>query len=534
MTAGKPARNRRSAEQMLVELKQRLREISDLNAAGDVLNWDQATYMPEGGAGARGRQRAMLYRLAHERAVAPALGRLIDALARHGESLPYDSDDASLIRVARREYQKKIKIPPDHVARATAHSSASYDAWTRARPANDFATMVPYLERTLDLSREYSSYFAPYKHVADPHIDDADEGMTTASTRKLFGELKRQLVPMVRAICEQPAADDSSLRQTFAKAAQFDFALHVAESLGYDLKRGRLDLTHHPFCTRFSAGDVRITTRVSENDLGDALFSTLHEAGHAMYEQGISAALDGTPLGQGVSAGVHESQSRLWENVVARSRGFWEHFYPLLQRIFAEQLSSVPLAAFHRAINKVARSLIRTDADEVTYNLHIMLRFDLEIKLLEGELRVKDLPEAWHAAMQADLGIAPSDDRDGCLQDAHWYSGYIGGQFQSYTIGNILSAQFYAAALKAHPDIPHEIASGEFGTLHTWLRDNLYRHGSKFAPNDLVERATGAVMHMRPYLDYLREKYGALYRLPASILSDGWHEPVSDRPSAKN
>ena len=508
MTAGKPARNRRSAEQMLVELKQRLREISDLNAAGHVLNWDQATYMPEGGAGDRGRQLATLYRLAHERMVAPALGTLIDALAHHGESLPYDFDEASLIRVARREYQKRIKVRPDHIARATAHDSASYDAWTRAWPANDFAAMVPYLERTLDLSREYSSYFAPYKHIADPHIDDADEGMTVASTHKLFRELKRQLVPMVRAICEQPAADDSSLRQTFAKAAQFDFALHVAESLGYDLKRGRLDLTYHPFCSRFSAGDVRITTRVSENDFGDALFSTLHEAGHAMYEQGISAALDGTPLGHGVSAGVHESQSRLWENVVARSRGFWEHFYPSLQRIFSEQLSGVPLATFHRAINKVARSLIRTDADEVTYNLHIMLRFDLENKLLEGKLRVKDLPEAWHAAMQADLGIGPSDDRSGCLQDVHWYSGYIGGRFQSYTIGNILSAQFYAAALKAHPEIPREIARGEFGTLHTWLRDNLYRHGSKFVPNDLVERATGAAMNMRPYLNYLREKYG--------------------------
>jgi carboxypeptidase Taq len=499
---------------MLVELKRRLREISDLNAAGDVLNWDQATYMPEGGAGARGRQRAMLNRLAHERAVEPVLGGLIDGLTRYGENLPYDSDEASLIRVARRDFKKKIKIPSDHVDRATAHFSASYDAWTRARPGNDFATMAPYLERTLDLSREYSSYFAPYNNVADPHIDDADEGMTAASISGLFGELKRQLVPMVRAICEQPAADDSSLRQAFAKRAQFNFALRLAESLGYDLNRGRLDLTHHPFSTRLSAGDVRITTRVNENDLGDALFSTLHEAGHAMYEQGISAALDGTPLGQGVSAGVHESQSRLWENVVARSRGFWEHFYPLLRRTFAEQLSGVPLAVFHRAINKVARSLIRTDADEVTYNLHIMLRFDLENKLLEGKLSVKDLPEAWRDAMQADLGIEPYDDRDGCLQDAHWYSGYIGGRFQSYAIGNILSAQFYTAALKAHPNIPREIASGEFRTLHNWLHDNLYRHGSKFVPNDLLERATGAAMQMTPYLDYLHEKYGVLYRLP--------------------
>lgn len=504
---------------MLLELKRRLREISDLNAASDVLNWDQATYMPEGGAAARGRQRAMLNRLAHERAVDPALGRLLDALTRYSERLPYDSDDASLIRVARRDFQKNIKIPSDHVGRATAHFSNSYDAWTRARPSNDFATMVPYLEWTLDLSREYSSYFAPCEHVADPHIDDADEGMTAALIGKLFDELKAQLVPMVSAICEQPAADDSSLRQTFAKAAQFDFALHAAKSMGYDFKRGRLDLTHHPFCTRFSAGDVRITTRIDDNNLGDALFSTLHEAGHAMYEQGISAELDGTPLGHGVSAGVHESQSRLWENVVGRSRGFWEHFYPLLQRRFAEQLSRVPLTTFHRAINKVARSLIRTDADEMTYNLHIMLRFDLENKLLEGKLSVKDLPEAWREAMQADVGVEPSNDRDGCLQDAHWYSGYIGGQFQSYAIGNILSAQFYEGAINAHSAIPHEVANGQFGTLHTWLRDNLYRHGSKFAPSDVVERATGAVMQTRPYLKYLHGKYGSLYRLPPGIIT---------------
>ncbi len=500
---------------MLADLKQRLREISDLRAAGAVLSWDQATYMPEGGAAARGRQGATLYRLAHEQAVAPALGKLIDALAAHGESLPYDSDDASFIRVARREYHKAIKIPADYVARSNAHFSACYDAWTRARPANDFTAMVPYLERTLDLSREYSSFFAPYKHVADPHIDHADAGMTTASIRKLFGELRRELVPLVRAICDQAPADNSCLRQAFPKAAQFDFALHVAQCMGYDLKRGRLDLTHHPFCARISAGDIRITTRVNENDLGDALFSTLHEAGHAVYEQGISAALDGEPLGQGTSAGVHESQSRLWENVVARSRGFWEHFYPLLQRIFPDQLARVPLAAFHRAINKVSRSLIRTDADEVTYNLHIMLRFDLELKLLEGKLRIRDLPEAWRAAMQADLGVVPLEDRDGCLQDVHWYSGSIGGEFQSYTIGNVLAAQFYAAALRAHPSIPGEIAGGEFGTLQAWLREKIYRHGSKFAPNELMEGAAGGPMSIRPYLDYIRGKYGELYRLPA-------------------
>jgi carboxypeptidase Taq len=508
---------REKSQDMLAELKARLREIADLRAAGAVLSWDQATFMPEGGAAARGRQMAMLSRLAHERAVAPDIGGLIDALIPYGESLPQDSDDACLIRVARRDFEKAIKVPSDYVARASAHWAASYQEWTRARPANDFKSMVPYLERTLDLSREYSEFFAPYAHVADPHIDDADEGMNAASVSKLFGELKRGLLPLVDAICDQPEADDSCLRQDFAKPSQLEFARHAAEQIGYDFQRGRLDLTHHPFCTKFSAGDVRITTRVNDRDLGDALFSTLHEAGHAMYEQGVDPALAGTPLGHGVSAGVHESQSRLWENIVARSRGFWEHFYPLLQRAFADELASVPLTTFHRAINKVARSLIRTDADEVTYNLHVMLRFDLELKMLEGRLAVKDLAEAWRAAMQADLRVTPPDDRDGCLQDVHWYSGAIGGAFQGYTIGNILAAQFYAAALKARPEIPSEIPRGEFATLRDWLRANICRHGSKFPPNELVPRATGSVMSMEPYFGYLREKYGALYKLPAAM-----------------
>jgi carboxypeptidase Taq len=506
--------SRRSREDMLAELKARLREIADLRAANAVLSWDQATFMPEGGAAARGRQIAMLSRLAHERSVAPEIGRLIEALIPYGESLPNTCDDACLIRVARREFEKAIKVPAEYVERANAHGSASYQEWTRARPANDFQSMVPYLERTLDLSREYSEFFAPYAHVADPLIDDADEGMTAASVRKLFGELRSGLLPLVDAICDQPQADDSCLRQQFAEGGQLEFARHAAERMGYDFRRGRLDLTHHPFCTKFSAGDVRITTRVNERDLGDALFSTLHEAGHAMYEQAVDPALAGTPLGHGVSAGVHESQSRLWENIVARSRGFWEHFYPLLQRAFAQPLAGVPLETFHRAINKVARSLIRTDADEVTYNLHVMLRFDLELRMLEGRLAVKDLAEAWRAAMQADLRVPPPDDRTGCLQDVHWYSGAIGGAFHSYTIGNILAAQFFAAALQAHPQIPGEIARGEFATLYGWLRDNIYRHGSKFPPNELVRRAAGSAMSMQPYLGYLREKYGGLYRLP--------------------
>ena len=500
---------------MLTELRQRLAEISDLGYANAVLGWDQATYMPRGGAAARGRQRALLSRLAHERAVDPGLGRLIDKLASHVAGLDPDCDDVCLLRVARRSFERASKVPASFVTELSELGSASYNAWTRARPHNDFATMRPLLERTLDMRRKLAGFHAPFEHVCDPLIDGADEGMTTAGISKLFAELRRELVPIVKAITEQAPADDACLRGPFAEAPQLELSAEAVRRIGYDFERGRIDKTHHPFCTRFGDGDVRITTRVREDDLGDAFFSCLHEAGHALYEQGVDAALAGTTLGHGASAGVHESQARLWENIVGRSRSFWRHFYPRLQETFPDPFRRVPADTFYRAINKVQRSLIRTDADEVTYNLHVMLRFDLEVEMLEGRLAVKDVPEAWRARMKADLGIEPPDDRDGCLQDVHWYGGHLGGAFQGYTIGNVLAAQFHAAAVAAHPEIEDEIARGRFATLYGWLRDNIYRHGRKFRPDDLVRRATGQPMSTGPYLAYLRGKYGELYALPA-------------------
>lgn len=469
--------------------------------------------MPIGGAQARGRQSALINRLAHERRTDPALGRLIDQLAGYGESLAGDSPAAAMIAVVRRDFEKALRVPSDFVERMSAHGAASYQVWTQARPADDFAALRPYLERTLELSREYAEFFVPYRHIADPLIDDMDAGMTCASVKALFAELRGELVPLVRRICECPPADDSCLHRTFAEAPQLDFGLSIARAYGYDLDRGRLDKTLHPFCTKFGADDVRITTRVFPNDLSQALFSTLHEAGHALYEQGIAAELDGTGLGSGTSAGVHESQSRLWENVVGRSLGLWKHFYPRLRATFADALGDVPVESFYRAINKVERSPIRTEADEVTYNLHVIIRFDLELDLLEGRLAVEDLPEAWSARYRSDLGVTPSDDRDGCLQDVHWFNGPIGGSFQGYTIGNVLSAQFYAAALRAHPDIPREIGEGRFDLLRGWLRQHIYRHGRKFKPDEIVRRATGEPMTIAPYMAYLERKYGELYQL---------------------
>jgi carboxypeptidase Taq len=501
-------------EHKLAKLETRLAEVRDLEMAANVLDWDQNVYLPSGGVSARGRQIATLQRLAHEKMVDPALGKLLDELQPYAESLDYDADEASLIRVARQRYEEKVRVPPQFTAEFYDHISATLEIWKKARPENDFAKVQPYLEKTLDLSRQYASYF-DYEHIADPLIGRTyqDPGMTVSTIRPLFADLREQLIPIVQAITAQPPADDACLHQYFSEKQQWDFGVEVIKRFGYDFERGRQDKAPHPFTIEFSIGDVRITTRVDEHYFASAFFGTLHESGHAMYEQGSRMDLEGTLLAGGTSMGVHESQSRLWENQVGRSRSFWHYFYPRLQAVFPDQLADVNLDTFYRAINKVEPSLLRVEADEVTYNLHVMLRFDFECQLLEGSMNVRDLPDAWRARMEADLGIAPPDDRDGVMQDIHWYFDYIGGMFQCYTLGNIMSAQFFNAALQAHPEIAGEMENGEFGTLHRWLIDNIYQHGAKFTAPELLARVVGGPMSIEPYIRYLREKYGELYEL---------------------
>lgn len=503
-------------EKKLAELKRRLTEISDLQSAAALLNWDQNTYMPPGGGAARGRQMATLGRLAHDKLTDPQLGRLLDELAPYAAELPYEDDDAGLLRTARRDFERATQVPSDLMAKVYSHGAETYQVWAKARPENDFAAVRPYLEKTVDYSRQIADCFPGYDHIADPLIDFSDEGMKAENLRQLFAELRQELTPLVDAIADQEAPDDSCLHHTFPEADQLAFGRRVIKQYGYDGERGRQDKAPHPFMTKFSLGDVRITTRVNETDLSSALFSTLHEAGHAMYEQGINPDYEATPLAQGTSSGVHESQSRLWENIVGRSRAFWTHYYPQLQESFPRQLGDVPLDTFYRAINKVEPSLIRTEADEITYNLHVMIRFDLELALLEGTLAVADLPAAWHARYEQDLGQRAPDDRDGVLQDIHWFSALVGGAFQGYTLGNVMSALFYEEALAAHPQIPQQIAAGEFGTLHGWLQENIYQHGRKFTANELIERVSGGPLSIDPYLRYLRGKFGALYALPAA------------------
>lgn len=500
-------------QKRMAELTGRLREIADLQSVASLLHWDQYTYMPPMGLATRSRHSGLIERLAHERLCDPELGRLLDALRPYEESLLYGDDDAAIIREARRGFEDAVRVPPAFAAEMSAHMTSSFSAWAAARPANDFAAIQPYLEKTLALGRRYAEFFPGYEHVADPVIDRYDHGATVAMVRVLFAELREQLVPIVRAIAAQVGPDDSCISGHFPEAQQWAFALDAVQHCGYDLQRGRLDKTPHAHQATISLDDLRISTVVDESRLDIALYAAMHEAGHALYKAGMRREHEGTPLARSVSSSVDESQARLWENVVGRSRPFWSFFYPRLQAQFPQQLSNVPLETFYRAINKVQPTLIRVDADEVTYNLHVMLRFELELQLLEGKLAVRDLPEAWNERMRSDLGIVPPGDRDGVMQDVHWYVMGFGGWFQSYTLGNLMGAQFVRAALEANPQIPSEMAAGEFSSLRGWLNANVSYYGSKYTTPELVERATGRPLAVEPFVSYLRRKYGEIYHL---------------------
>lgn len=502
-------------------LKARLKEITNIGKAAAVLDWDQSTYMPPGGASARAEQLATLRTIAHRTFVDDETLRLLDAAEREveGARLPPDDADRALLRVARRDYENETRLPSAHVEELARVGALAYDAWTSARANDDFAAFAPWLQKSMDLARKTADYLGYDQHPYDALLRLNEPGMTYERLHALFKELRAGIAPLVRAVVERAdRVDDVVLHRSYDEQAQLRFSEDVVRRFGYDFSRGRLDLTVHPFETSFSIDDVRITTRVSPTFLQMNLMGVMHESGHGMYEQGIDHALEGTPLAHGTSGGVHESQSRLWENVVGRSPAFWEYWTPLAQQAFPEQLAGVDVETLWRAFNKAQPSLIRVEADELTYNLHIMARFKLENELLEGRLAVADVPEAWNAAMQDYVGITPPNNREGCLQDVHWSSGYVAG-FPSYTIGNVLSVQFYEAAVRSVPSIPDDIARGEFAGLLGWLQQNVYRYGRIYDPDDLVARATGRPMEAGPYLAYLREKFGALYGVPATAAS---------------
>ncbi|MEM6645184.1 MAG: carboxypeptidase M32 [Bacteroidota bacterium] len=492
----------------IAALRAHLAPIHDLNMAAAVLEWDQETYMPDGGAEARARQVTTLRRLAHEQFASDDTATLLDAAER--ADLDASSTDAALVRVTRRDFTQAVKLPTRLVAEMAEAVSHAKRAWQEARATDTFATFAPHLQRVVDLNIEQAECYDYPEQPYDALLDLYEPGMTTAEVATVFADVRTHLVPLVHDLTAAAASADASvLHRHYAPDAQWRFGLEVAEAFGFDMTRGRQDRSAHPFTTNFAVDDVRLTTRIDPQFFSPGFFGTLHEAGHGMYEQGIDAALSGTRLAAGTSLGVHESQSRLWENLVGRSRPFWNHYWPRAQALFPS-LADVELDAFYRALNHVAASPIRVEADEVTYNLHIMLRFEIEQGLIGGTMAVDDLPAIWNDRMESYLGIRPESDANGVLQDIHWSLGAI-GYFPTYALGNLMSVQLFNQARTDLGDLDAQIGRGAFGALLEWLRTKVHCYGRTRSAAEILHDATGQTLQAQPWLDYIRQKYGALY-----------------------
>jgi carboxypeptidase Taq len=492
----------------LTTLRDRLALVADLNASAALLEWDQETYMPPAGGEARAQQLATLKTLAHEHFTDDATGSLLDGLDGEVE----DDTDRALVHVARRDFDRATKLSADFVARFTRAKARAMEAWKEARADNDFAHFAPHLQEIVDLSLEQAETVGYEDRRYDALLDEYEPGMTWAEVDAVFRDLRAALVPIVAAIADADAPPNAFLHQPYDEDRQWAFGLDVIRAFGYDLDRGRQDRSAHPFSTSFAVTDCRITTRIAERFFSAGFFGTLHEAGHALYEQGVDPALARTPLASGTSLGMHESQSRLWENLVGRSRTFWRWAYPTLQSTFPGPLGKVAEDDFYRAVNRVEPSPIRVEADEVTYNLHIMLRFDIEAQLIDGSLKVDDVPDAWNAGMEDLLGFAPASDADGCLQDIHWSLGAL-GYFPTYSLGNLMSVQLFDAAERDLGPQGERFERGEFGPLLGWLREHVHRFGRARSADRILRDTTGESLRAEPWLDYVRAKFSAVYSI---------------------
>ena len=496
------------------ELLSRSREATLIASCANVLEWDQETYMPAGGVEHRGEQLGLLAGLAHERATDPRIAELLAAV--EGSALVRDPDapESVNVRELRRGYDRETRLPRALVEEIARTTPVAHQEWTASRRASDFARFRPWLEKIVALKRQEAECVGYAASPYDALLDDYEQGATAAETARLFDALRAELVPLVRAIAGAPRRGNASaLRREIPVERQRAFGEVVAAALGFDFACGRLDTSAHPFCTGIGPGDCRLTTRFDPHDFTDGLYSIVHEVGHGLYDQGLPPAHYGTPMGQAADMGVHESQSRLWENRVGRSRAFWEHFLPVARASFGGALDGVSLDALHEAVNVVAPSLIRVSADEVTYNLHVLIRFELERALLSGSLSAADVPGAWNEAYARYLGVTPADDAEGCLQDSHW-SGGLFGYFPTYTVGNVCAAQLVAAAERDLGPVDELFRRGEFVPLLGWMREHVHRHGRRDASaSALVRRLTGEPLDHRPLVDSLRRKYGELYAL---------------------
>ncbi len=487
------------------ELKRRLGEVVDLARVSSYLDWDQQALMPAGAAALRAEESATLERLVHERFTSPEIGHLLDDLSSYEDSLDPDSDEASLIRVTRRDWEKARKVPTELLGEMAHTAAEALPVWVEARENSDFKAFLPYLERNVELKKRYIACFDgdPY----DILLDDYEEGMKTSEVAEVFDQLKQELPPLIEEAAANPV-DDSFLKTTFEIDQQRELNAIILQHFGWDEKYWRFDEIVHPAAYSFGTTDIRITTRYADDGL-ESLFSTMHEFGHGLYERQVDPALERTPLCGGVSLGLHESQSRMWENLVGRSLPFLRWFYPRLQKAFPAQLGSVEVEDFYRAVNKIEPTFIRVDADQVTYNMHVILRFELEQEIVTEAIALADVPEAWNAKIKEYLGIDVPDDRRGVLQDVHWSGGGL-GYFPTYSLGNVMSLQIWQRVRDAIPNLDEQFEQGEFGPLREWLRDNLHRYGRKFTPQETLQRVAGAPLDAGPYLGYLRDKVGEL------------------------
>lgn len=496
----------------LERLKTLLAEVDDLNHAQALLSWDQQTYMPTGGSEARGHQMATLGSISHQKFTAEEIGTLLSDLEKEFSGADANSDEVRLLEVARHGYDQATRVPAEFVAEFTIVTSKAFEAWVEAKGKSDFSIFQPHLEKVVELNQRFVKFFPPADHPYDVLLDLYERGMKTAEVQEIFNALRPQQVELLQAIGEKEQVNDDFLHLEYDENKMLDFSKEIATRFGYDWKRGRQDKSAHPFTTNFSINDVRITTRFESDFPASALFSTMHEVGHALYELGSNQDYERSPLAGGASLAVHESQSRMWENLVGRSMPFWQYFYPRFQEIFPSQSGNISLEDFYKGINKVEPSLIRVNADEATYNMHIMLRLELEIAMLEGTVEVKDLPEIWNAKMEEYLGIVPPNDAKGVLQDIHWSGGSL-GYFSTYALGNLVSAQLWEKIIEDIPNLEEQFREGEFGELLDWLRKKIHVHGSKFKPQEIVQMVTGSKIDPAPYMRYLKKKFGAIYGL---------------------
>jgi len=492
------------------QLKEILAEVSDLDHAARLLDWDQQVNMPARGSEARGHQLGTLGKISHEKFTSEQVGKLLEDLGK--EFASSKSNDAALVRVASRKYDKAVRVPSQYISRQAVVIAKAFEAWVEAKGKSDFSIFRPHLEEVVQLVHEYVSFFPSADHPYDTLLDDYEPGMKTAEVKEIFNALRPKQVELLKAIKSAKQVKDDFLHKKYNENKVWGLGEKVITKFGYDFSRGRQDKAPHPFETSFSVNDVRITNRFEEGNPFANLFSAMHESGHAMYEQGSNPAYERTPLAGGTSLAVHESQSRMWENLVGRSLPFWEYFFPELKKAFPSQLDGVSAKSFYKAINKVTPSFIRVNADEATYNMHVMLRLEIEIGIVENKFAIKDLPEIWNAKMQDYLGVVPPNDAQGVLQDVHWSNGLM-GYYSTYALGNLVSAQLWEKINADITDLEDQIRKGKFDSLLGWLREKIHIHGHKYDPQVLVKKITGSKIDSAAYVRYLTKKYSDIYGL---------------------